>query len=305
VVRAASDLNCVSDPVLTLTLLAGFFLVLATVRFFKTLESDFALTARTPIVAGVLVGVLIRFLEPSPALHVVMIGVLLTIAALYVRLTGDESEPSDGMLLGALLGASAAIPFAIDDDTHLLSLARCILAGAVAGFGITFAAFHVNDKLRQILLDLATALAAVGAAYLPTLLSRLGVTDRRIALSAAVTIPIVLIGTMFRQWADVRAELRHEASLGLIDDADVRSTAHPFLRLGRAGWSDASAHREFVRIANRIALRKRQQRHRPDEMARLYQLEIIKLRMQLQEMSRIDHAARAARLPSDRMPISE
>jgi len=44
-----------------------------------------------------------------------------------------------------------------------------------------------------------------------------------------------------------------------------------------------------VRIANRIALRKRQQRNRPDEMARLYQLEIIKLRMQLQQMARIDH----------------
>ncbi|HEX9160900.1 MAG TPA: hypothetical protein VF980_04265, partial [Thermoanaerobaculia bacterium] len=73
------------------------------------------------------------------------------------------------------------------------------------------------------------------------------------------------------------------------DDADVRTTAHPFLRLGRAGWNDAGAHREFVRIASRIALRKRQQRNRPDDMARLYQLEIIKLRMQLRDMTRIDH----------------
>ena len=43
-----------------------------------------------------------------------------------------------------------------------------------------------------------------------------------------------------------------------------------------------------MRIANKIALRKRQQRTRPDEVARLYQVEIIKLRMQLQEMSKID-----------------
>ncbi len=159
-----------------------------------------------------------------------------------------------------------------------------------------------NPSAVYLVAVVATAIVsgtagAIGTAYLPTLLLRLGIHEREIALCATIIIPIVLIGTMFRQWADVRAELRHEASLGLIDDADVRSTAHPFLRLTRAGWSDPAAHREFVRIANRIALRKRQQRNRPDEMARLYQLEIIKLRMKLQEMSRIDHASRAASAP--------
>jgi len=43
--------------------------------------------------------------------------------------------------------------------------------------------------------------------------------------------------------------------------------------------------RVFVRLATLLALRKRQQRLRPDEVARLYQLEIIKLRMQIQEMA--------------------
>jgi hypothetical protein len=71
-------------------------------------------------------------------------------------------------------------------------------------------------------------------------------------------------------------------------DADVRPTAHPLLRLGSGGWTDKRAHRQFVRLANKIALRKRQQRDRNDSMARLYQLEIIKLRMQIQEMSKID-----------------
>lgn len=286
------------DPVFSLILIASFVLVLATVRFFKSLESDLAQAARTPVIVGIITGVIVRFLHVGQLLQVALIGALLTIASLYVRLTGDESEASDGMLLGSLTGASAAIPLVINGDAELVSVARCILAGAVAGFGITFAAFHVADRARQILLDTITAVAAIGAAYLPTLLLRLGMHERDVALCATITIPVVLIGTMFRQWADVRAELRHEASLGLIDDADVRSTAHPFLRLTRAGWSDPAAHREFVRIANRIALRKRQQRNRTDEMARLYQLEIIKLRMQLQEMSRIDHAARAAQLPS-------
>jgi len=83
-------------------------------------------------------------------------------------------------------------------------------------------------------------------------------------------------------------ELAHEAAIGVIDADEVRTTAHPILRFTRAGWSDAAAHREFVRLANRIALRKRQQRNRPDDTARLYQLEIIKLRMQLKEMANIE-----------------
>ncbi len=295
-----------SDPVFSLVLIACFVVVLAIVRFFKTLESEFARTARTPVIAGLVAGVLIRVLPLREIAHIVGVGFLLTLAALYVRLTGQESEASDGMLLGALSGASAALPLVVlNGDAELVAIAECILAGAGAGFGITFAVFHVADKLRQIVLDAVTAIAAIGAAYLPTLLLRLGMIEKQIAVAAAVSVPAIVIGTVFEQWADVRAELRHEASLGFIDDADVRPTAHPFLRLGRGGWIDAGAHREFVRIANRIALRKRQQRNRPDEMARLYQLEIIKLRMQLQEMSRIDHAARSGEIPSDRMNISE
>ena len=134
-----------------------------------------------------------------------------------------------------------------------------------------------------------TAAIAVGGAHVPQAVLRTGIDERHIAFSIAILIPLLSVMTVFKQWPDIRAELRHEASLGFIDDADVRPTAHPFLRLGRAGWNDAGAHREFVRLANRIALRKRQQRNRSDEMARLYQLEIIKLRMQLQEMARIDH----------------
>ncbi|HEX8251893.1 MAG TPA: hypothetical protein VF846_02005, partial [Thermoanaerobaculia bacterium] len=116
--------------------------------------------------------------------------------------------------------------------------------------------------------------------------------DRDIAIGAAALVPLLIVATVFKQWPSVRGELRHEAALGFIDEDDVRRTAHPLLRLGRAGWYDSGAHREFVRIANRIALRKRQQRSRTEEIARLYQLEVIKLRMELQEMTRIDRAMR-------------
>ncbi|MGZ7032013.1 MAG: hypothetical protein ACXVIJ_08575 [Thermoanaerobaculia bacterium] len=283
-----------SDPVLTLVLLATFLATAAAVRFFETLDSRFSAVATTPFIAGFVAGATSRFFDESP-LRVVVIGVMLTVATLYVRLTGIESEPVDGMVLGAVSGAAASLPLILGRTNGMLSLAECLMAGAVAGFGITYALSHVADKPRQLAFDTATAIAAVGAARLPGLLRSAGVSYRTIAISAASAIPLVVIITVFRQWADLRAELRHEASLGFIDDSDVRLSAHPFLRLGSGGWADPHAHREFVRLANRIALRKRQQRDRTEEVARLYQLEIIKLRMQIQEMSRIDHLARHAK----------
>ena len=113
--------------------------------------------------------------------------------------------------------------------------------------------------------------------------------------------PLLVVATVFKQWRSVRGELSHEASLGFMDDADVRTTAHPLRRLGSGGWIDAAAHREFVRLSIKIALRKRQQRNRPDEIARLYQLEIIKLRMQVQAMTKIDRDARSNKIEHEVM----
>jgi len=278
-----------TEPVLALILVISFFLAIAIVRFFKTLDNDFWRAVATPVLAGIAAGVLIRLIPFSATLRPLVVGTVVTIAALYARLTGDEIEPSDGMLLGAASGAAASIPLVINTDWELQAFSMCVIAGAIAGYGVTFAAFHVADKGKQLLLDFVTALIAIGATYIPFALRRAGLSDSRIAIITASVVPLLAVVTVFKQWPDIRAELRHEASLGFVDDSDVRTTAHPFLRLGRAGWNDPAAHREFVRIANRIALRKRQQRNRPDEMARLYQLEIIKLRMQLQQMARIDH----------------
>ena len=50
---------------------------------------------------------------------------------------------------------------------------------------------------------------------------------------------------------------------------------------------------EFAR-SGAHALRKLRQRYRTEDVARLYQIEIIKLRVQIQEMSRIDHAVLSA-----------
>jgi hypothetical protein len=277
-----------TDSVLAIILIVSFVAVAALVRWFKTLDADFFRVAATPLTAGLVCGVLLRFVQWP-----LLAGVILTVAALYVRLNGDESEPSDGMLMGALIGAGATVASLFGGGDECLHFAGNVLAGSVAGYGITFAALHVADRWRQFLLDAVTAVLAAGAASVPALFP---VEPRAAALFVAGAVPFLVLVAVFQQWRSVRAELRHEASLGFIDDADVRSTAHPFLRLGRGGWLDGQAHRAFVRVANRLALRKRQQRGRPDEVARLYQLEIIKLRMHMQEMSSIDrHARRSAR----------
>jgi hypothetical protein len=184
-----------------------------------------------------------------------------------------------------------ALPLVFRSENELRLVSECLLAGAVGGYGITFASFHVTDKARQAIIDVITAALGVLVAYLPTTVGH----DRLVAIAAAFAVPLMAIVAVFRQWPDIRAELSHEASLGFINDRHVRRTAHPFLRLGSGGWADARAHRQFVRLANKIALRKRQQRNRPDDIARLYQVEIIKLRMQIQEMSRIDRASEEER----------
>ena len=295
-----------TDPLLTLVVLAGFLILMALMHFFKTLDGDLAAAWRTPFLAGLAAGIVLRLTGAQGPLF---LGLLLSMTALWSRHTGQESEPIEGMVMGSAMGAAAALPLLFGSDFEARIAASSILAGAVAGFGITFAASHVAAKLRQFLLDGVTAAVAVGAASLPKLLATGGIQDQETLLAVAALLPLAVLVSLFQQWPDVRAELRHEASLGFLDDADVRTTAHPILRLGRGGWTDPRAHREFVQLANRVALRKRQQRGRSDEMARLYQLEIIKLRMRIQEMSRIDHAVLTARrdehMRSDTMASSK
>lgn len=270
-----------SVPIFTFVLLIALLASLAAVHFFRTVDAALLRAWRTPIVAGLVIGIVLLWGERP--LRIIVTGILMTAAALYVRLTGEESEPVDGMLLGACTGAAAAIVLAFTRPDALLDASECLLAGAVAGFGITFAALHVANRTRQIILDAVTAVAAILAAFIPTFFA-----DRVMLIAIAIALPLIVVATVFAQWADVRAELSHEASMGVLDFDDVRTAAHPLLRLGRGGWKDAHAHRELVRLAGKIALRKRQQRGRPDEIARLYQVEIIKLRMQMQEMTRIE-----------------
>jgi hypothetical protein len=298
-----------SDAVLTFVLIVLFLAAMAAARFFKIVEAGFFHAAQTPVVAGAIAGIVLLLVRDFATVQAAVCGVLMTVAAVWVRHTGNESEAADGMILGALTGAAAAIPLAFSGTGELQAFSRAVLSGTIAGYGITFAAFHVADRTRQLVIDAVTGAFAIIAASAPMLIAETGVSDRSTAVAVAAAVPLAAVAVVFKQWSDVRAELAHEAALGFLSDSDVEVTAHPLKRFGSGGWIDRAAHRKFVRLASRIALRKRQQRNRADEMARLYQIEIIKLRMQLQEMTGIDREARAHRdetedgdSPSDKMP---
>ena len=214
-----------SDPAYAVVLILCFLAALAVVRFFKTLDPELWSAAATPLLAGVVTGILLRLL---PVAHPVTIGIVFTIASLYVRLSSEETEPIDGMLLGACSGAAAAGIVMTRGEHECRVIAECLLAGTIAGYGVTLAALHVADKLRQVAIDALTAVVAIGAAYVPRFIPDESLT----ATIVAIAIPLFALIAVFQQWPDVRAELRHEASLGFIADSDVRRAANPILRLG-------------------------------------------------------------------------
>jgi hypothetical protein len=295
-----------NDAILTIILFASFLLAMGGARLFRTLDMRFWPVAGPSLISGAVVGAVLAFVPMPVRFAPIVTGILLTLATLYVRLNGEESEPSEGMALGAVTGAASAIVPLLVAGEGLRVFSSNILAGAVAGLGVTIASNSVSMPLRQIVIDLLTAagasLAALAPHYGETLL---GLQPDTTAIAVATAIPLILILTSFVQWPAVKRELDEEASLGVIDWSDARSSAHPLRRFFRAGWNDPAARREFVRLATKVALRKRQQRSRSGELARIYQLEIIRLRMQMQEMKQLDIAsanARASRdgdLPSD------
>lgn len=278
-----------TDTTLSLVLAILFILAMAGVRYFKTLEPRFWSWATTPIVAGVIAGLLVfRFLPfASPLAHLLVLAAVMTATMVYVRRVGDESEPLHGLILGAVTGM-AALAGSIQLDAVLPAMCQSLLAATVAGLGITIGTRHVGAPARQLLTDVVTFVVALAAAAIPSLVVPSILTSRELAIGIACATPLFVIFSVFQQWPAVRKELRDEAQLGFFDAAEVRSVAHPLLRLGRNRWVDLSARREYVRLANRLARRKHQQRGRPGEVARLHQLEIIQIRMQLQEIAQVE-----------------
>lgn len=159
-----------------------------------------------------------------------------------------------------------------------IDIARALLAAAAVGLAFT--------GWRK------TAVAAcvgfgvgVLAAIAPRLLVAAGIPARSMALAAAALVPVILLINVVRRWAVIRRELADESRLGLFGDSDIERVAHPLKRLWKGKGENKDAHLRFVQLATSLAMRKRQQRTLAEADARLVQLEIMKLRMELSEMT--------------------
>src|SRR5947209_3173105 len=194
-----------SDPVLCIVVYLVFLAAMAAAHFFKTLDNDLGTRWRTAFAVGLAVALLLFLVR---ALYPVIGGIALTLAALYVRHTGRETEAVDGMIVGSVMGATAAVPFVMTSMHAPSIIAALMLAGSVAGYGITYAVFHVADKRRQIAFDVATAAIAITAAWLPTLAVRYGIQERHILLAVATALPLNVVIAAFWQRPYVRAALR-------------------------------------------------------------------------------------------------
>ena len=90
---------------MTALLVIGVFLAaMAAADYFKSLDPRFWRAWRTPVAAGLVAGAILWPLGANE----IAAGIVLSAAALYVRLMGHESEAVDGMLLGGCTGAAAA-----------------------------------------------------------------------------------------------------------------------------------------------------------------------------------------------------
>jgi hypothetical protein len=179
-----------TDPVLCIVIYAVFLAAMAAAHFFKTLDNDLGTAWRTAFAAGLVIAVLLFVVR---ALYPAVGSIALTLAALYVRHTGRETEAVDGMIVGSVMGATAAVPFVLTSIHAASLIAALMLAGGVAGYGITFAVFHVADKRRQVAFDIATAVIAIIVAWLPSLAVRYGIREHDILLTVAAAMPLIVI----------------------------------------------------------------------------------------------------------------
>src|SRR5258708_8232186 len=118
-----------SDPVLCIVVYAVFLAAMVAMHFFKTLDSGLGPAWRTALAMGVAAAAVLFFVR---GLYPIAGGVALTLAALYVRHTGQETEAIDGMIVGSAMGASAAIPLVMTHAPVPPMMAPIMLAAPAA-----------------------------------------------------------------------------------------------------------------------------------------------------------------------------
>lgn len=231
----------------------------------------------TLIVYGVLMAALIRLISTgSLRTELAVTAGLVLVVAVVRRGAIDAISRLELASFTGLGMALALVSFRSGDPW--LDISRSLLAAAAVGLSFT--------GWRQT--EVAAGVGFAGgflAAVAPRFIIAAGIPARSMAIAAAALVPGILLINVVRRWGVIRRELSDESRLGLFSDSDIERVAHPLRRLRRGKGENKDAHLRFVQLATSLAMRKRQQRMLPEAEARLMQLEIMKLRMELSEMT--------------------
>ncbi len=275
----------IPEPYFTLACLLAGLTLLVLAGLFKNLALQWRSSAGTPLLYGAAAGLAIAVsLGRTPLPAAVITGIAMTLSAAYLYRRGLHSEPLEGFMRGALGGIAATAASIAAAPRTDSAAAGLILAGGTAGVVLTF--LRERWKSRTLLvLGIAATVATLASAAVR---GAGGYVDGRHMTLATALIPsaVVFLG-VFLRWPRLLRELEEEARLGLMQEDAVRPTANPIRRLFRGGWPDRALRRRFVMVANELAIRKRQQRTGHPDLARIHQLDVFKLRSELQDLSRM------------------
>lgn len=239
-------------------------------------------------VSGGAVGAIGVALGPaaSSSFRALLVPLLLAIVLVWIRWFHVDRDYVDGLITGLLIGSVAASIIGLARNEESASLA-VVLEGALAG---------LMSHLVLLRTRGARILFAVGVIALVVVFQQaLGETLRASwqAASLLVTsIAVASMGATVLQWRALRAELEKEAELGVFPASELDGLVHPIRRMQKSGWADENARREFVRLATELAIRKTRQRRMDGSMARLHQVEVLKLRQLLGDVLSVELSVR-------------
>lgn len=277
-----------SDELLTALAAVVTGLVLAfAARWYKRLELTPA-SLGAAAAGGALTGVATLALQPFGNRIVTdsaPLAVLLVLAS-WIQRRDADLDATDAALAGSFSGLAAAAIVLPASDQPLHDLVRLGAAGPIAVTAAWFAVSRSKTAAWAGGVVLLAALAAFAREIPPRMAGA-------VALAVCIGPAIAAVASVLRLRGTIATELDEETRLGVFDAAEVVSVAHPIRRLRFGVWPDAVARRRFVQIATELAIRKRQQRRMSAEAARLYQLEILKLRMELQNVVGVHHSVQA------------
>jgi hypothetical protein len=289
-------------PLIAVAMVAATLLLLALADLFKNVEPEWRATFIEPAAAGAVVGVLTwgggRL--AGDALAMALAAVALTLAAAHLQRRGLHTEPVEGWLAGGVAGSAAAIVYApLTDRSPALAAGAMLIGGATAG--AVYAGLYERLQRYVVPASIATWFAAVAASFIPRLIVS-ELTEVQTLLLIALFVPAAVFAIVLAGRKAAIAELREEVALGFFPEPELRRATNPLVRLiASGGWHDRAMRRRFIRVTTELATRKRRQRIARPDLSRLYQLDVFKLRMEIQELLRMNHAMSADGIANARM----